>query len=377
MPYYPTFPFHMGPGACCCPQGCWFFFDDFGDGTARNNTTDLGDNWNEEVGDWGISGWTLVENYGTGGGTADAVLITTQAEPASSAGEQYMQLHIYDAQTGDVYRLYPACPDTETTGPLTATFTCTTAPNQWHISIGAEEKDFVVTPDNGWVTLLCCVDHSVGMAKAWMTRATPASPVWDDNCAPGDGRYSGCGHDNSTGLVGVIADDYFVGELRTAAGVICYDCLCRCRDYAPGKELTLTCYDATGRYACIGGESCTLTFNEDPVKLYWEGNFTVTGPNGVAVQVRFILQCGSEDFTEHEGYNFSLSVDFDGDCCVLNPARCAGSRATDASSCSAFHLVFGPYQATGAFGDLNCWLCYSPGEHPEIATGEFWIAVTP
>jgi hypothetical protein len=47
----------------CCPCECWIFGDDFN----RDQSTDLGANWNEVLGDWGIvvTGFEgeLVEKY--------------------------------------------------------------------------------------------------------------------------------------------------------------------------------------------------------------------------------------------------------------------------------------------------------------------------
>lgn len=357
---------------CCCD--CWFFFDNF----FRDDSTNLGGNWNEVIGDWGIVGWELVENYSTGGGTANALLITTQEQPAATAGQQYMSLDIYDPQTGDIYYLYPCCTTTSSVGSLTATYECVTAPSQWQVTIGSETETMTVTAIDGWVQAICCVDDDQGMAKAWMNYGSNNVVAWDDACSPGTGRFSGCGHDNSSVSPdpGAIMDNYFVGELRTAAGVLCYDCLCRCAGNAPGKTLILTIFGAVGRYACTEGETCVLSWNADPTKRYWEGTVNAVGPNGVPTDIDFILRCTIGD-SEYEGSNFVLNTDIDGDCCQLNPARCTAATATEASTCSPLSLVFGPYTATP--NDLNCFLCYNPdpwGFGGTPTTGEFWVAVT-
>lgn len=365
---------------CCCgTPTCWYFADDFD--RSLSGTTDMGADWNEVVGDWGIVSNECVENYSTGGGTADAVIITTQQQPVESAGEQYLQIDIYDPQTGDVYFLYPACTSSSTKGPLEAKFECldaSTSPQTWRVSIGSETETQEIQPNEfGWVRAVCCVDHENGMAKAWMNWGIVAT-VWDDSADPGAGRHSGFGHDNSVGLVGGIFDDYFVGEPRADDGTICYDCFCRCRNFTPGKELTLTIYDATGRYACTDGVSTTLEWRNDVTKQYWSNEAQVTGPNGVTITIQFMLRCISEDFDQHEGRNFVLSVEFiPGDCCALNVDYCAHGEATSLSTCVPFNLVFGPYRATGAYGDLNCRLCYDPLQEPGITTGSFMIAITP
>lgn len=379
MPYYPGFPFRFGAGACCCPGDvCWYFVDYFD--RSISGTTDMGADWNEVVGDWGIIGYECVEKYG-GGSTADAVIITTQQQPLTSAGEQYMSLDIYDPQTGDVFFLYPACTSSSSKGPLEAKYECldsSTSPQTWRVAIGSETETQEIAPNEfGWVQAVCCVDHANGMAKAWMNWGVVAK-VWDDSADPGSGRNSGFGHDNTSGAYGIICDNYFVGELRTAGGEICYDCFCRCREFTPNKELTLTIYDATGRYSCADGVSTTLEWRNDTTKQYWSNEAQVTGPNGVTITILFLLRCETGDPISHEGQNFVLSIDFvPGDCCALNVDYCAHGEATSLSTCVPFNLVFGPYRSTGPAGDLNCRLCYDPLQEPGITTGSFMIAITP
>jgi hypothetical protein len=362
---------------CCCEVICWYFSDHFD--RSLSGTTDMGSDWNEVVGDWGIVGYQCVENYATGGGTANALLITTQQQPVASAGEQYMSLDIYDPQTGDVYFLYPACTSSSTKGPLEAKYECLDAsgsPQTWEVTIGSETETMQVIPDEfGWVQAICCVDHTAGQVKAWIKYGVNAK-AWDDSADPGAGRNSGFGHDNSVGLVGGIFDNYFVGELWTGDQE-CYDCFCRCHKFAPSRELHLAIFDASGRYACAGGASATLTWNNDKAKQYWEGFAEVTGPNGVTITILFVLRCETGDPISYEGQNFVLSIDFvPGDCCALNVDYCAHGEATSLSTCVPFNLVFGPYLSTDPAGDLNCRLCYDPLTEPGLTTGEFWIAVT-
>jgi len=50
-------------GWWCCCSGCWVFEDNFN----RDQSTDIGGNWNEVEGDWGIIGseieGELIERY--------------------------------------------------------------------------------------------------------------------------------------------------------------------------------------------------------------------------------------------------------------------------------------------------------------------------
>ena len=45
-------------------------------------TTDVGSNWHEQVGDWGLLNDELVEKYDTSEGTAGAIVICTKPVPA-------------------------------------------------------------------------------------------------------------------------------------------------------------------------------------------------------------------------------------------------------------------------------------------------------
>lgn len=379
---------------CCCPEGCWFFYDDFGDGTTRNNTTNLGSHWNEVTGDWGISGWMLIENYATGGGTANALLMCTDQVPLDSAGDVYQGIDIYTGEggavTGDIFYLYPVCVDDETAG-FEVKFECLSAPGSWRVTCGSETKDFTILPDEwGWVQAWCCIDGEGSQAKAWMNPGINEF-VWDDDCSPGTGRYSGLGHNNAVASpnIGAVLDNYFIGELRTETGYVCFDCLCRCGDYVPKRELTLTITNATGRASCMDGETTTITWEWNAGSPRWKGTLKITGDNSYEWTGIFYLECETEHSVEYPGENFVLSHDPSNACCVANQDLCNGARATEDSTCVPFNLVFGPYALTCS--DLACWLCWDPGDPavdppppggPECdwedpnSVGEYYIEIT-
>lgn len=380
MPYYEGFPFRFGPGPCCCPALCWFFYDDFND-RPYVGTTDLGANWHEEVGDWGSIGWVLVEKWG-GGGTSEAVLICTQPEPAASAGEQRISVDVYQPQTGDIFYLYPCCTSIHDHGSLRVKYECTSAPSYWTVSCGGEVAYYtdISLDDYGFCQLVACADAEIGMLKAWVNYGGSGRQLWNDSASVGTGRYSGLGHDN-TGHYNTF-DNYFVGELRLPSGYVCWDCFCRCEDYAPGKDLNATIVDATGRFACLGGETCALTWQGDiaPVNAYWEGTFSGVGsPNGRAWSRTIRLACLQENPTDPTwwpGKNFRLNNYNPANCCVMNPALCISATPLYTSTCSPnFILTFGPYQSTDYLGDLGCWLCYDPGTYPDVLNGHYYIQV--
>lgn len=343
------------------------FTDDF---NVANTTTPP--SWYELTGDWGISGFTLVEDYSTGtDGTANAVIICTEQQPAAHAGEQYLQVKCIP-ETGDFYYLYPcASSPTSISGALVVEFECTTAPSQWTVRVGSDTQSYTgVTADGfGYVTIGACVDEPSGMMKAWILQSAEQG-LWAESVSPGTGRYSAFGHNNESHLN--VFDDYVVGELRSTDGTECNDCFCRCLAIAMPKELTLTVTDATGRASCAGGYTCTLTWEWNSGTSRWKGNYTVV--NGAYSQYfEWCLVCDTEGDTDplNPGQNFSLSL------CGL--AACSSSwpsgsltvfNPISGTTCDPLRLVFGPMQVTNL--DLACQLCSPPG----TGDGEYYIEIT-
>lgn len=361
----------MGRRRCCCDSGCWQFFDDFND-LARQGSTNLGSSWNEVVGDWGIVGFELIEDFSTGvSGTANSLLICTEQQPAYSAGEQYLSVDVLNPQTGDFYYLYPCCTSTSVIGTITVEFECISGPSQWMVRIGALEKAFTVTTDIlGAVRLVACVDDTISMAKAWVNYGAN-EPLWDDNISPGAGRYSGFGHNNIGHLNEF--DNYFVGELRLENGAECNDCYCRCLEEAPGKALKGTVYDATGRSLCMDGLDFDLDYYWNSGTYHWEGTLTIPPvypSSGVEQDLFFILRCESYGDTDEAwpGRNFNLENVYRA-CCKTG---CGPIQPLTTSTCDPINLVFGPFEMRN--DDFLCFACYSPFSGP--TPGYYYIVVT-
>lgn len=329
--------------------------------------SDVGSNWNEVVGEWGIEGFTLTEKYNTLIGTADAIIICTAQQPLYSAGEQYLSIDVLDPQTGDKYYLYPCCPSISTTS-LVVEFECTNAPAYWTVRVGSVSKNFVVTTDAfGAVRIGACVDGTHGMVRAEVLYG-PQEYLWAESVSPGTGRYSGLGHDN-TGHQNVF-DNYAVGELRQEDGTICNECFCRCLDNALPKKLSLYVVDATGRYDCFAGYTCDLDWEWNAGESRWKGEFTVV--NGSKSQtMKWCLKC---EFSENAndpanpGKNLSLFLCEQTGCCTEWPDGCLTVwEPNTGSTCQPLDLVFGPMNTS--LNELQCSVCYDPwvgpGDPPE------------
>jgi hypothetical protein len=352
-----------GRRRCCCSGECWQFEDDFN----RSNSTDLGSNWNESAGNWGIEDNQLVETYGASSGTANAKLFCTQPVPAGSAGKMFITVYVDDAQVNDVYRVYPCCTDSSTAGTVTVTFTKTDT-DEWTIEISGDADATVVqaaVPVNNMDVLYVCADTEEGMVYATMGNASETEgPAWADTTNPGDGRYAAIGH-NNTGHKNIF-DDFTVGELFLNGGTFeCQGCFCKCQENAPSKSLTLTIFDATDRASCLDGDEIALEWEWNGSLERWAGS-----GSGDLASVDAELYC------DDGSKNWPLK---------LYPSGCFTAETyypdDDLSTCDPFYLVYGPFYLAYTMG---CGLCFSAGTPLDCymnpsgpnCQGEFWIAIT-
>lgn len=353
---------------CCCNvQECWVFEDVF----YRDDSTSLGSNWNEVTGQWGIEDDELVEEYSATTGNSGAQVFCTQPVPVRSAGEMFIQIEvpIASVEDGDVYAIWPCCPDTSTEGDIEVTFTYDETEDEWTTTItggpGGSSATYTTaltgTPTN--VTLKVCADHGNGLVKAWVSPTVNEYAAWEE-FDPGTGRYCAVGHSN-TGHQNRF-DNFLVAELRTPYEV-CYNCFCVCDEFAMPPHLKATIVDATNRAACLNDESWDMDTVLGPQAVQWEGGLAIGDD-----ELNYRLTCGN-------GAPASFTLD------PLPPADCAnvGQKSANAakSKCEPLALYFGPYTLTFI---MTCSLCYEQNEPdctgmPPISVnceGEFWIVIT-
>jgi hypothetical protein len=371
---------------CCC--GCWQVFDNFD----RDDSTDVSSRWNESTGDangdWGISGWTLIEKYGgSREGTADAVIFCTSGEPARSAGEQSIGIDVVDAQSGDVFRIYPACTDAETLGTTTVEFR-NIGGGEWTTTVGGDSVQQTATlivedTNHLWV----CVDHKTGQLTAGVT-SDDDPYLWLDNYDAGTGRYVALGHDNET--YGAVFDNFVFSELRKGTK-LCADCFCGCLGYTPKKSLVATFTDATDRASCLApggtGRTIDLEWEWNSGLQRWYGEITVPGgDHGSDTMLAFALKCAQADDDDPDwpGKNFTLDF-ISTNCCALNSNGCGVYQPiAEESTCEdPFSLVFGPFLL--GCTDLTCNLCYNANTPAVMGMcdtgdpnfdGEYYIVIT-
>lgn len=373
---------------CCC--GCFVFTDHFD----REDSTDLGSNWNEIVGDWGIQTVTLsnltqeqylVEKYNTSGGTAGALAICTQGVPDRSKGEMIIRVWLEHDKVsiGDTYYIYPCCIDNDdaySLGPVKVSFSLSLigSTEHWTTTIYYNDvvQDSYTTP--GIVLtqvfpfdLNVCADHHYGAVKAWVGSTVNEYTAWAQ-VDPGEGVYAGIGHDNAGHLN--CFDDFSIKEIRMD-DIICETCYCLCdeNEVPPLVTATILAYPGN-RASCLNGEDWEMTFFKGPQITTWRG---------VGIGITWELTCGTtnNDFYLNWLDNFG--------CCGGTMGCLEQTHVQSGGTCDPLNLVFGPYPLSWLF---DCDLCFSRGQPadgncamPEgipgfprspFCEGEFYIIIT-
>ena len=362
----------MGDRRCCCGAGCWIWSDDF-DRIPIALTSNIGSDWNEVVGEWGIRfvgiDGMLYEEY-TSGGTSGALVIGTNAAPSTNPGEMSFGITVVDPQIDDVFYLYPCCTDTSTVGPVVCKYTYLGS-NEWETQIDGDAPVQQTGSDIGEgadpeFILQCCADHASEFVKA-SVGSVGEEYSWAINRDPGPGRYYGIGHDNTTN--GATFDNFAVVNLRGEDNEICVECWCMCEQVSVPRVLTATIVAdtaGTNRAACLNGETWGMTWLWRTPIGQWEGYVTI----GVH-ELHFELYCEGYDPGEYPGQNWELVWASPVDPCNDGQVT-LGAGPT--STCSPLSLVFGPYVLSR--DNLACYLCYDPFPAPGPQDGAFYIVIT-
>jgi len=274
---------------------CWKWSDNFN----RADSTNVGANWNEVTGNWEILSNKLHEKVG-GGGTANARIFCTQAVPRRSPGEMYIAIDVCDPQAGNVFFIYPSCPDTDSVGNVSASFTFD-GTSTWTIAItaGASSGATVqtkTTPIDGKVGLYVCCDYTSGSVfagvKGGISTDPDVGPAWADNAVFTAGRYCAIGHNNAAGAT---FEDFFIYELRISATRLCLTCGCSCDGIVPSKTLVGTVTAGTDRAACLGGEDWFMYWKYGSGTSYWAGDL-VSAANTPSTTITYKLICDGSDY---------------------------------------------------------------------------------
>lgn len=378
---------------CCCGSPiCFENVDDFD----RADSTNLGSDWHEAVGDWAISAYQLIET-----GTAGAKLFWTHPVPVRSRGEMHIGIEVYNHYDGAIYYLYPAAINTTTEGPVVVKFE-RLAMDAWEISfVGSTCTDSSIVqapaynPNDG-LTIGCCVDddRGVGMMRAGIS-AQPGYPdVWCDDADAGSGRYVGIGHGN--GVNGATFDNFSTDELRKSEyprdkTLECYNCWCWCLDMVPDRHLRAEFREAyfiedgfptdcRRAYCLTQSWDMDWEYNVSLSRWYGEVNVPATSNGGLSIDLEFYITCSDTDDDTTAGANFALFFAGAGESCTSANTNGNGPYypIADQSTCEPFSLLFGPFSLVL----LDCSLCWgsgtplSPSGSDSDRCGRYYIRVT-
>lgn len=269
----------------------------------------MGADWNEVVGEWEILNNELHED-----GTANAKIFCTKALPVRSGGEMYVSVDVVNPQAGDVFLIYPACPDAENVGDVIASFTFDGS-STWTISVeagassGSSEQTKTLT--NNKARLWVCCDYTGAAVFAGVEGGISTDPdvgnAWADDAVFDAGRYVAIGHNNG-GTSGATFDDFFIYELRVSSSRLCYTCGCDCDGIVPGKTLVGTVTAADDRAYCMQSEDFEMYWKWGSGTSYWQGDLTIPGTTPTTITYRLTCDNSDEANTPNNGSDTQINA---------------------------------------------------------------------
>ena len=363
---------------CCCK--CFVFTDDFD----RTDSTDVGSDWNEVVGDWEILDNELHEEAGLSTGTANAKIFGMQPVSAHAEGKMYVRVDLENAVVGDKYYVYVCCSTSSSVGTGVTVEFWMLATDRWQVSIigaGAggtgisggpiggvpisgdsfgsfgNEESTVIQSGDAADGVFVCADERIDTVTAGLIN-TVDEKAWVDDYDPGVGRYYAIGHDNADH--GGTFDNFEVAELTSTAEE-CLTCVCACLDMGLKRTLLATITDTelvsgagTGNSILpCDGQEFDLEFVFGGTYDEWHGTWINPLSSPVPFAIDMLLTCSGNgwNFPDHPGYNIVLAfADAIGSPLSLGPqcqligdsAGCSDVRPIALeSSCDPMSLVYG------------------------------------
>ena len=341
----------MGRRRCCCfHPGCDIFDDDFD----RPNSTSLGSNWLEDLGDPEIFGNTLRM-------PPDSRAICTVPHPLWDA-TGHVKVDMIDIQEGDIFRLIIDFIDDED-DPLYRNYLFA----EYEAGAGGEGLLKVGSAVAGVASYAHVLpgDHDPsdyllicrGVSGIY-AQTSHAALAW---YCPGeyDKKPYKVGLENP-GSENTIRFDNLDCWDHEHTDPACGGCECDCDGHCVGKALTAT-FDATGDCDCIDGESVPLEWDEDrPGDWVWNGQDTLpewrcesgnatyefdlycasTPDKWMLVQKQGLSDCnGGWTFGGVFYYAYPSSYTCDPFCLTFGPFSCDWSCEPDGCECSYYIVV--------------------------------------
>lgn len=288
----------MGDRRCCC-AGCIVLQDEFD----RGDSTSLGSDWSEEVGDSEIvSGELQIPSSGV----VATVAGTGETDP-------YMRVDVIcrDIQVGNIYR---ALCNVDTDPSLIyyyAELEIDSANVAW-LRVGSSSGGQLDEVEVSWDTLgddmyvtACRTDEGLYGTTGIIGSAPISTTAWD--CVSDNGgRQAGLMNASASGDVEF--DDFeFLRGFESAGGARCFFCDCECDGSCIADTLTLTFTAAGGSGAnlcyCLDGDTITLTVIKGDDIIKWAGTGIVDDLTcSTTDTASFRLECdwGNKQFTLYD-----------------------------------------------------------------------------
>ena len=344
------------PGCSCC--GCPSYTDNFN----RTDSTSLGSDWSEVVGNWEIKTNQLYEP-----GTAGAI---TVYQNSVTSNFMTVGITINNEVVGGIYRLYLSWKDSSnhlvvkyertssTTGQLTL----------YSVIAGTTtELDTLTIAVTGYDPrgFSACIDNKIFIAAV---DDDALCRVFADPVTITDGVYGGVGHGN---IAETYFDDWSIAQSSNGTNG-CPPCAyCHCGVVSQPKHLIAT-YEGTGLCDTLDGITCDLYLEQCGADWVWAGDISGTCLNLMDME----LTCNGADVTT---WLLTLNQKFLVASNGCLPTTAYPAYPDEGSTCDPLVLVFtfGPYDNIVQMCPDGCLPCGESGPaDPPWTTTNYTITIT-
>lgn len=343
----------MPPRRCCCVQGCAITSDDFN----RANSTSIGSQWTEHVGDWEILSNKLT--------VGEVGLVRNHAINPYGTGNQVVNAKIHGMVTGTKHRIILQC-DVTGTDYYYAEWYYIDATHMT-FSLGSSSGGVLKTINgapilDGTIIRASMTDGGILCMSDDASRLT----VCTDSKT---GKYTGLAAGSSSGAT---FDDY-VFQAHYADNPLCPSCDCGCDGYCIEDDLVAT-FEDLNQCPNLDGLTIPLT-NTGPIKFGsdWYQGAAILCPGGVGGSENIQLRFGCTG-TNSGMSDLRLSIEVGSFITVVGGFNFAFPDPS-ASTCNPLALRYGPFTYGNVSGCYNTTCCNGTPCAPAESTFYIWITL--
>jgi hypothetical protein len=361
------------PNPCCC--GCILYFSDTFN---RANSGDIGQNWEEVVGEWSISGNRLVES-----GNPGAVAIVTGVQSITSS--HFAECDVIQNSSGEAHDVIVNYVDEDNYCWASLLREPYTTPIPGYHELSLHQKSSTGGANALFVTVSGVFDTEVDLydlevvfnSGIFCARSDDGlnrlEAQTNKHIINTNGKMVGLG--NSSQVTTPIQFDSFVFSDEFLRHSECPQCGCICDGHGVSQDLLLSIY-ATGACSGLDGISFPMRNDADLASPGWVGytdDQTGVADGCLAHPAFFNLRCG---VIESGCNGFILGTD--GNALEGCAAGYVGGFPVSCE-CEPFHLVF-PEENMGESYAGTCCCCPPVDEDPDAppysCDGVWWVEIT-